>query len=394
MPNATARTLIAMIVVSVLLAGRSASGDTRVVFTVDVESNETFGLPDQIDAVCKGGSACGLMEIARRLDERRWAGTFFLDVYEHRKWGQAAMRNIAVGLQAAGQDVALHTHPQWAYDPSRPSMYQYSLDEQTSIVRDGVRLLEAWTGRPVVAHRAGAYAADESTLIALERNGVLLDSSLFWKYPDNRLGALGLPRNLPAWHGHLAEVPVTVYLREERPTSLGAAFAPVTAVSKIDPNWFINENEVRAVIDAAVAADLPVLVVFLHSFSFMGDGTSHAPLADRHSMDMFRAVLDHVASKNLAVVTMREIANRGLAPPLPRDKDVIPRVAVDVDLPHYAWRRVKVSRKTDLRLAAGLTVLFAAAMLFLARRRRPNQNGGGERAAGFQSPRGSGGPTA
>src|SRR5204863_1434 len=58
--------LIAAGVVCALLAvpASAASGKTLVVFTVDVESNETFQLPDQLDAMCKDGSACGLMEIA------------------------------------------------------------------------------------------------------------------------------------------------------------------------------------------------------------------------------------------------------------------------------------------------------------------------------------------
>ena len=192
------RLVVAGAVCALLAVTSSAAAGTRVVFTVDVESNERFGLPDQINAVCEDGSACGLMAIVRMLEARRWPGTFFLDVYEHRQWGEAAMRNIAVGLQYAGQDVALHTHPQWAYDPSRWAMHQYSVDEQTTIVRDGMRLLERWTGLPVVAHRAGAYAADERTLIALQRNGVLIDSSSLLAAPHQPVSdALGLPRNWP-----------------------------------------------------------------------------------------------------------------------------------------------------------------------------------------------------
>ena len=358
----------------VLLSGPAltAAGGTQVVFTVDVESNETFPLPDQINAVCKDGSACGLMEIARMLEERGWPGTFFLDVYEHRQWGETVMRNIAVGLQGEGQDVALHTHPQWAYDPSRWAMYQYSLDEQTTIVRDGVRLLQAWTGRPVIAHRAGAYTANEDTLIALQRNGVLVDSSRFWKDPDSRLDGLGLPRNLPGVHARVTEIPVTVYQREDRPRILGAAVAPVTAVRKIDPNWFIDESEMRAAIDSVVASDIPVLVVFLHSFSFLAGQTKDGPpLADRHALDIFRSILDHVAMKHLRVVTMRDFAQAEPAPLVSRDdKDVVPSVAVSVDLPRYVWRRAKATNGFSLRVGAGLgiTLLVAGVVLVLARR--------------------------
>jgi peptidoglycan/xylan/chitin deacetylase (PgdA/CDA1 family) len=384
---------IAVGAVCALLAvpASAASGRTLVVFTVDVESNETLRLPDQVDAVCKDGSACGFMEIARLLRERRWSGTFFLNVFEHQQWGETTMRNIAVRLQSAGQDVALHTHPQWGYDPARLGMNQYSLDEQTTIVRDGVRLLQAWTGRPVVAHRTGAYAADEHTLIALERNGLLVDSSVFWKDPNSRLDGLGLPRNLPAPHGRLTEIPVTVYERVDRPRILGAALSPLTVVRKIDPNWFVNADEVKAAIDAAVGSDLPVLVVFLHSFSFLAGPTAGGPpLADRHAMDMFRVILDNVARKDLPVVTMRELAHRGLPPLLSPDRDVVPQVTVPVDLHRYAWHRVRASVGLSLTIGVGVTLLSAGAVLVLARRRKATWRMVPKPGAGGASPAPSG----
>jgi len=387
------RLIVASLVWFVLVGSAFAASDrTRVVFTVDVESNETFSLPDQLDVVCKDGSACGLMEIVRLLKERGWSGTFFLNVFEHQQWGETAMRNIAVRLQTAGQDVALHTHPQWGYDPSRFGMNQYSLDEQTTIVRDGVRLLQAWTGRPVVAHRTGAYAADERTLIALERNGLLVDSSAFWKYPTSRLDGLGLPRNLPARHGRLAEIPVTVYERETRPTIFAAAFPSVTTVRKIDPNWFINANEATTAIDAAVASELPTLVVFLHSFSFMGEHTPGGqPAADRHAMDMFRVILDHVASKDLPVVTMRGLAEQGLLLAPSSARDVVPRVTVPVELNRYLWRRLRASAGVSLSLGVGLTLVSAGGLVVLARWRKATE--GSARGAGAVSPMRRGAPS-
>jgi len=362
----------AAVVLGVILAcSVRAEGSTRVVFTVDVESNESFRLPDQIDAVCQDRSACGLMEIVRLLEARRWSGTFFLNVLEHHQWGEAALRNLAVRLQASGQDVALHTHPQWGYDPARSGMNQYSLEEQTSIVGDAVRLLQGWTGQPVVAHRTGAYAADEHTLLALDRNGLLVDSSVFWKDPNNRLDGLGLLRNLPAPYGRLTEIPVTVYERVDRPRILDATLGPLTVVRKIDPNWFVNADEARAAIDAAVAAELPVLVVFLHSFSLMAEQTAGGvPLADRHSTDMFRVILDHVAGKGLPVVTMRELAHAGAWPRSSADRDVVPRVTVPVGLHRYLWRRLKTSEGLPEGIAVGVASVLVGAALVLVRRRK------------------------
>jgi hypothetical protein len=364
--------IIAATALWVLLAGgvSRASAGTKVVFTVDVESNELFPLPDQVDAVCAGGSQCGLMEIVRALNSRGWAGTFFLDVYEQKRWGEPMMRDLAARLQSGGQDVALHTHPQWAYDPARWAMHDYTLDEQTTIIRDGVRLLQSWTGRPVVAHRTGAYAADAHTFEALERNGILLDSSEFWQHANTRLDDLGLPRNFPSQRGRLTEIPVTAYVREDRPALFGAFFAPVEAVRKIDPNWIVNDDEMRSAVDAVVGSGSPVLVVMLHSFSFMA---SHAeeggPRADGHALSEFRAIVDYVAEKHLPVVTMRQLAGEPLDTPIATHADVVPRVPVSVDVSRYLWHRAKGSART-LVPAAGGAIFFAAVLLVVVRHRR------------------------
>jgi len=354
-----------------VLIGRAtaSAGSTVVVFTVDVESKDALPLPRQVDAVCSGGSPCGLMEIARLLHERGWSGTFFLNVYERAEWGDAAMESIAQRLRSTGQDVALHTHPQWSYDPQRPGMNEYSLEEQTAIVRDGVRLLQAWTGQQVVAHRAGGYAADQRTLIALERNGVLLDSSMFWTHENNRLDGLGLPANVPGRYGRVTEIPVTVYEREDRPALLGAFVAPFRVLRKIDPNWLASADEARASIEAAVADDVPVLVVFLHSFSFMVDRPGPASIADRHAMDMFRAIVDEVTKENLGVVSMRDLAAPARAVALSQG-DSLPRVTVAVGLPRYVWRRARTADRVLLSTAAGAPLLSVAALVALAWRRK------------------------
>ena len=214
------------------------------------------------------------------------------------------MRDIAVRLQAAGQ-TSPSTDTRRRYDPGEPRCASTPRGADFDH-RDGAQLLRAWTGRPVVAHRAGDYSADEHTLEALKRNGVGIDSSPFWGHSSYRLNRLALPHNLPSLLGPLTEIPVTVYRREERPGIFGTAFAPVTTVRKIDANWFTTEDEMRASIEAAVASDLPVLVVFLHSFSFMGERTDGAPKPTATGGHV-PSMLDHIALKQLPVVTMREI---------------------------------------------------------------------------------------
>lgn len=350
-----------------------AWGETRVIFTVDVESNN-IPLPNQVEAPCSDSSACSLMGMAQMLQERGWAGTFFLNVYEYRRWGEPTMRDIVMKLQATGQDVALHTHPQWIYNPSQWAMFQYNLDEQTTIVRDGVRLLEAWTGRPVVAHRAGAYTADQNTLKALKSSGIRIDSSMFWGHPWSHLNGLGIPRNLPSSTDHVAQIPVTVYQREDRPRLIGGFLSPVTSIRKIDPDWFLNKEEALSAIDAVVKADLPFLVVFLHSFSFIkNQGDKSVLTADRTSLDIFHAMLDHIAERHLPVVTMRDLAESlDSLPTTSLDQDIIPQVTVCVGLHRYLWYRFKTTGTGALAAIgfAVLTLVVGGIVLLIALRRR------------------------
>jgi peptidoglycan/xylan/chitin deacetylase (PgdA/CDA1 family) len=368
--------LVRALAVSAALCGAwtpaANAAPTRVVFTVDVESNAEVALPDQLDTACEGPTACGLFEIVRMLGERGWAGTFFLDVYEHRPWGEAAMRSLAVRLDRAGQDVELHTHPHWVYDAARPAMHQYTLDEQVAIVADGVERLRSWTGRPVVAHRAGAYAADARTIEAIARAGIRIDSSAFWTAPESRLDALQFPHNLPARRGSITEIPVTVYERIDRPALAGALLPRASVVRKIDPNWFTTTDEMTRAIDAEVSAGVPILVVFLHSFSFIKSGAAggRSFVADRHGIDVFAAILEHLANTRLPVVTMRQLADEPVGVPTRAD-DIVPTVTVPVGFATYVWRQAR-SIRAPLRAGLGLMVLAVCTALVVARRsRRP-----------------------
>jgi hypothetical protein len=263
------------------------------------------------------------------------------------------------------------------YDPTRWAMHQYSLEEQTRIIREGAQFLQSWTGQPVVAHRAGAYAADVNTLVALERNGIALDSSVFWKYEHTRLDGIGLPRNLPGQYGRVTEIPVSVYERVDHAPLVSRVLAAAPVVRKIDPNWYANVGEVAASIDALLAADVPLLVVFLHSYSFMSEPGTDGTRADGHALEMFHAVVDHIATKNLPVVTMRQLVEARSPLSLAAARDVVPRVVVRVDVPRYVWHRIRtVDRITlaSLFAAIGLGTMLALWLMgkrLLSANRRP-----------------------
>jgi peptidoglycan/xylan/chitin deacetylase (PgdA/CDA1 family) len=336
----------------------------KTLITIDVESLDDIPLPKQVSTACSDGSDCGVMRIATMLEERGFVGTFFLNVYEYKAWGEPALKDLARALQARGHDVTLHTHPQWTYDPARPYMYQYDLEEQTRIIADGKALLESWLGRPVRSHRAGAYGADENTLTALARNGIFLDSSLFLADDHAKLKALSLPGNVPSSVAGVVEIPVTVYERAERSAMLGALIPPFTSVRKIDVDWFLNDHEALAATDAVIDANVPYLVVFLHSFSLMtGLSADGVPIADPESIGRFGLMLDRFAERGLSVIPFDELATRhDVVTTLATD--VLPRVNVDAPTHKYLWHLLQAR---PIGAASGAVLLLivglAAAVL-------------------------------
>ncbi len=331
------------------LGATTASAQSRIVFTIDVES-QVRPLTAQIDARCAGGRACGVMEMARIFDAHSIPATFFLSVFEYRTWGDAVMRDLAQRLVAAHQDVELHTHPQFAFDPRRNELHQYDAAAQANIIREGAARLAGWTGRPVMAHRAGDYSADANTLRALRQAGIGLDSSLLWGHPSCRLTGLGLPRNLPSrWDGIL-EVPVTVLRQLEYPDWFGDSLAPVSALRKIDVNWLTGPQEARAALDAAVQARVPIVVVFLHSFSLMlATPSSGEPVEDAVARANLEALLDHAKELGVPAVSMAQLASESTGEGHAAATDPLPVVRIDSSLPRYLWHRGKAARGGGLQ---------------------------------------------
>lgn len=362
-----------LLIIAAAHACGTAQARPAVIITVDVESIEPLPLPAQRDILCEQQAPCGLNYMTAMLEQRGMAGTFFLNVYEQKAWGATVLRDIAQRLQTAGHDVALHTHPQWAYDPQRPYMYSYSLEDQSRIIADGVRALQEWTGLPVVAHRAGAYSANKDTITALERSGIVLDSSLFLHHPHSLLNGLGLPANTPAMIGKVVEMPVTVYERHERPAGWGQHLPQYIALGKVDVDAIANEREAAAAVAAVVAADLPYLVVFLHSFSFIAapPAADLPARADSASMKVFASLLDAIVAQRLQVVTTRQLVARQDAIDF-GERDVVPAVNNAIPAHKYVVRMLR-SLSTGGKAAVGLIALAGltlAIYLPIALRRR------------------------
>lgn len=207
--------------------------------------------------------------------------TFFLDVYEHSFYGKSAMKEIATYLCKRGHDVQLHTHPAW-YQDSRDNplirrmkressffpenkywMNLNTLEEQIRILHHGKDLLEEWTGKPVIAHRAGGYALNADTIIALREVGIPIDSSMYF---GNLNCHCQWSRNQLVRHDGLLEIPVTGFWADVF-WGIGAIKVRTSKTFiKTDLDW-CHTDELIWFTQEARRLGVRVMNLFLHSYS-------------------------------------------------------------------------------------------------------------------------------
>jgi hypothetical protein len=352
-----------------------------VIITVDVETTKydsdspSLPLPEQVHAICEEDVPCGMQEMVRLLREHGYPATFFFNVYEYKKYGEQPVMKIVKWLDESGQDVQLHTHPQWAYDRNRSSMYQYSLKEQIKIIKDGKGLLQAWTGKPVIAHRAGAYGADRNTLEALIANDILYDSSLFYGWPNSRINDLELKKNVLSMYGPLYEFAVTVYKKKQYPSVLKNSAQPVEKIRKYDVNWFGDQAEAGKALQEALDMKLDFIMLFLHSFSFIKTYEETGEMqANAKALDMFEYVLDFISKRKLDIITFRDIRKNKIKLEQYLNKpDIIPEVPLQISIILYAGKLLGINRE-NVRVYAAISgfagVLLICALIFANKKKR------------------------
>jgi peptidoglycan/xylan/chitin deacetylase (PgdA/CDA1 family) len=252
----------------------------RVHLTFDVEIwcngwnrlDEAF--PRAFERYVWGRSAQGdyaLPHNLKVLQDHGLVAVFFVEPLFSLRFGQEHLRTITGLITEAGQDVQLHLHAEWV-DEIRPALIDdtsrkrqhlthYTLPEQVALLTRGRQLIEAATGRPVSAFRAGSYAANRDSYRALAAAGIGIDSSLnaTRDHSSNSLGSGAILRRPSRIEG-VDSYPVTVFrdgLGRDRHLQVGACgFA-----------------EMRDVLDRAHDQGLQDLVLVSHNFELLKPGS-------------------------------------------------------------------------------------------------------------------------
>lgn len=271
-----------------------------VLITVDTESYAR-GNPDaQIWGRTRDGGEFGIRRIMDALERDGGRGTFYVNVYEAERHGEAALREVVRAIHQRGHGVELHTHPRDRYGIDKLS--RVNVERQHEILAWGKAFIETETRQPVLAHRAGAFAANRDTVTALRQVGIAVDASLSAAWPECHLAREVESPNRPFVLDGILELPVTHFVQARIGQRRFLRMVDIQACSLL---------ELKSVVRQTAAQGVPAINVLLHSHSFVRDGRGDHKLLRR--LERFLAFL--AAEPGVEVGTTWQFYHRWQAAP-------------------------------------------------------------------------------
>lgn len=246
---------------------------TKVLITIDTELSaglyqQGVSLADNIASSIYGRTAAGDYGVGwmiDRFDAHGLTGVFFIDPMPALVYGPGFLADIVGPIVARGHEVQLHIHTEWLKWAKKPivaaggkrNIGDYSPGDQAILLDYALRMIEAAGAPRPIAFRAGNFGANDATLLALAKLGIVFDSS-FNGAIDRRCCAIDLLRATiePVRHCGIVELPVALLL--DRPGIVRAA--QICAFS----SW-----ETDSLLRHAVNTGIAVQTIVTHSFEML-----------------------------------------------------------------------------------------------------------------------------
>lgn len=260
-----------------LSAGRHARG-------MAMDENWRLSIAGETDS-----GAFGIHWLMDRMEERRLTGIFFVDPMPALVAGREIVDRIVHPILTRGHEVQIHIHTEWL-DWAKDSPVEgrtggqigdFGLDDQVVLIEWARDALMAAGAPPPLAFRAGNYGANDDTLRALARLGLIWDSSYNADYA-------GRPCHITLPPGTID--PVAVH---------GVFEAPVAGIWDA-PGHFrpaqvcaLSATEMRDGLAHAAADGAHSFVIVSHSFEMLSRDRQRP---NRLVMSRFRALCDTIAN--------------------------------------------------------------------------------------------------
>jgi peptidoglycan/xylan/chitin deacetylase (PgdA/CDA1 family) len=296
--------------------------------------------------VAGSGDDWGVFRIADICARHGAPATFFVDVFEVSLWGEDRFRDLTRQLSDRGFDVQLHTHPGWRDDPhdftelreikrkrsylsqNLDFMAKLSLQQQISLLREGMEMLKQWTGIAPVAHRSGGYSINDDTLKALRAVGIELDSSMHHGHAHSHVT---WSINSVVERDGVIELPVTLLDYVFKLPSVGVLYRK-SMKTDLDS---CSLEELVAYVDQAVARGMSVMNLFMHSYSLLAFDLDYRRIdpqpEDVQKLDRFLARMKRRG--DVRVMSCAEMLARYKSTPEEfKGPDEVPEVAVNAKI--------------------------------------------------------------
>lgn len=181
--------------------------------------------PAAFDRYIYGTSMAGNYALPKTLEilnAHGLKGVFFVEPLFAAHFGIEPLARIVRLIREAGQEIQLHLHPEWQdealapliprHERKRQHLSMYDAGEQTALIGHGLRLLREADAGAITAFRAGSFACNAATYVALESNGIPYDCSLNVTV-DHSGADLDAGHRRPGCHGigNVTALPISVF---------------------------------------------------------------------------------------------------------------------------------------------------------------------------------------
>jgi len=299
--------------------------------TVDTEALPKRASSDHVKRLIWGehdNGTAGVREMSAIGDEFGAKHIFFVDMC-----GAYARRDevcdVVRWLDAAGQDVQLHAHPEYLPEDFWPEynfshrprfMNQYADDKDNFVISHFGKMITDITHKPLQAFRAGSFRWNAGTLRALANNHIPLSFNNSMCAVHNEQCLHSLPTNDPfRWSNGIIEVPMTekkILPRLERDWWARLQY-PQSKFFRYRPWW-------TSFLPGSASHQTPVLVFLLHSWSLLTwDENGYGVFKNDAPLEGYRKLIRHL-SRDYEIITTTELLDvieKGIIP-LPHTEDL------------------------------------------------------------------------
>lgn len=275
----------------------------KILLTIDTEGPRgNDPIMYQIWGKVSDGQRMGIPKIIEICNRYNVKGLFFVDIAEMWDLGFEKIREVVTYIIKEGHDVGMHIHPHHYPNEKRHFLFDYTKDEQYTIIRECTQAFVKITGIMPKSFRAGKYGANQDTLDIINELGYKYDFSEF--YSNKWCGIKpDICYILPVKYKQLVEFPVTIY----KSLNLGKLY---TRYDKLEVTE--NTNEIWHIIKRYNSLKQDgVIILFMHSFSFLNWLTHpDSPTVEERNLRRFESLISKISSdENLNFISEKDLDN-------------------------------------------------------------------------------------